>query len=504
MSLAVIYSRAQIGFDSPEVRVETHLSGGLPRVAIVGLPETTVRESRDRVRSALLNAGFSFPVSRITISMAPADLPKDGGRFDLAIALGILAASGQIPADCVEGMEFVAELSLAAELRPVSGILPTALIADKSGRKLLIPAANQNEATLLNSTNIYCAKNLTEVVAGLTGQQQLATPEACTNKLDEIPALPDLNEVYGQRHAIRALTVAAAGKHNLLFIGPPGSGKTLLATRLPSILPKLGANASLESMAIASICGKPLNTRQFGRPPFQSPHHTSSAVALVGGGSQVRPGEISLAHNGVLFLDELPEFSRHVLEVLREPMESGQIMISRAARQAIYPARFQFIAAMNPCPCGFSGDPGGQCQCSGEQIARYRQRISGPLLDRIDMQVEVPRLPLQELNGTAGQQIQSSKVHSSVIAARKLQQQRQSCVNSLLNNKQLRKYCPLKAAQSDFLIQSCEQLRLSARAYTRVLRLARTIADLDAKTNIHTQHLTEAIGYRRLFTNTGV
>ncbi len=285
MSLAVIYSRAQIGIDSPEVRVEVHLSGGLPRVAIVGLPETAVRESRDRVRSALLNAGFSFPVSRITISLAPADLPKDGGRFDLAIALGILSASGQIPASCVANMEFVAELSLAGELRPVSGVLPTALATDKASRSLLIPSANQNEAALLNSSRIYCAENLPEVVAGLTGQQALSSPETIATPADaEIQALADLNEVYGQRHAIRALTVAAAGKHNLLYVGPPGSGKTLLATRLPGILPELSTAESLESMAISSIAGKPLDTRLFGQPPFQSPHHTSSAVALVGGG----------------------------------------------------------------------------------------------------------------------------------------------------------------------------------------------------------------------------
>ncbi len=500
MSLAVIYSRAQIGIDSPEVRVEVHLSGGLPRVAIVGLPETAVRESRDRVRSALLNAGFSFPVSRITISLAPADLPKDGGRFDLAIALGILAASGQIPAGCVAGMEFVAELSLAGELRAVNGVLPTALAADNSGRKLLISVANSSEAALLESSNIYCAENLPEVVAGLTGQKQLPSPAAITKpQAESIQALPDLNEVYGQTHAIRGLTVAAAGKHNLLFIGPPGSGKTLLATRMPGILPQLTKSESLESMAITSITGKPLNIQEFGRPPFQSPHHTSSAVALVGGGSQAQPGEISLAHNGILFLDELPEFSRHVLEVLREPMESGQIMISRAARQATYPARFQFLAAMNPCPCGYSGDPGGQCNCSGEQIARYLQRISGPLLDRIDMQIEVPRLPLKEITNPGKAQTQSADVRTMVEAARQKQQQRQGFANAQLNNQQLKQYCQLHEADTQFLLQACEQLRLSARAFTRVLRLARTIADLEAETDIRSHHLAEAIGYRRLF-----
>jgi len=500
MSLAVVYSRAQIEIDAPEVRVEVHLSGGLPRVFMVGLAEAAVKESRDRVRSALQNSGFTFPVSRVTISLAPADLPKDGSRFDLAIALGILAASAQIPKQSLEGIEFVGELSLGGELRPVSGILPTALAATRKGRKLIIPEANQDEAGLLASDDIYCADSLLGVVAGLQGRETLSVAQlSARSKSEPVDELPDLKDVCGQQHAIRALTVAAAGKHNLLFSGPPGSGKTLLASCMPGILPPLTEAEALETMAIRSVAGMPFDINRFKQAPYRCPHNTASAIAMVGGGSKPRPGEISLAHRGVLFLDEIPEFPRSVLEVLREPMESGQIVISRAARQSVYPARFQLLAAMNPCPCGFAGDNGSNCHCSREQIVRYRQRISGPLLDRIDMQVEVPRLALTKIKDPQEYTSDSRKARLQVSASRELQMQRQGLVNAQLSHQQLQDVCSLQSADQDFLIQTCEQLHLSARAYTRILRLARTIADMEAEVKIQTHHLAEAIGYRRVF-----
>lgn len=498
MGLAVVYSRAQVEIDAPEVRVEVHLSGGLPRVFIVGLPEAAVKESRDRVRSALINSGFSFPASRITISLAPADLPKDGSRFDLAIALGILAASAQIPKQTLEDYEFVGELSLAGELRPVSGILPTALAATRKGRKLIIPESNQDEASLLRSDDVYCAASLLNVVAGLLGRETLANAQLIS-ATKPCKNLPDLKSVCGQQHAIRALTVAASGAHNLLFVGPPGSGKTLLASCMPGILPELTEAEALEVMAIRSVAGKPFDADNFKQPPFQNPHHTASAVAMVGGGSKPRPGEISLAHRGALFLDELPEFPRQVLEVLREPLESGQIVISRAARQSTYPAQFQLIAAMNPCPCGFSGDRDNNCRCSREQIVRYRQRISGPLLDRIDMQVEVPRLALEKLKNPEEYSSNSADVSKQITIAREFQLNRQGCVNAQIDNQKLQKICQLSTTDQDFLIQTCEQLHLSARAYTRVLRLARSIADMATESDIQTHHLAEAIGYRRVF-----
>ncbi|MCF6226546.1 MAG: YifB family Mg chelatase-like AAA ATPase [Xanthomonadales bacterium] len=498
MGLAIVYSRAQVEIDAPEVRVEVHLSGGLPRIFIVGLPEAAVKESRDRVRSALINSGFSFPASRITISLAPADLPKDGSRFDLAIALGILAASAQIPKQALDGYEFIGELSLAGELRPVSGILPTALAATRKGRKLIIPEANQDEAGLLNSDDVFCAASLLNVVAGLLGRETLSVAQLTTT-ISATRNLPDLKNVCGQQHAIRALTVAASGAHNLLFIGPPGSGKTLLASCMPGILPGLTKAEALEVMAIRSVAGKPFDASSFKQPPFQNPHHTASAVAMVGGGSKPRPGEISLAHCGALFLDELPEFPRQVLEVLREPLESGQIVISRAARQSTYPAQFQLLAAMNPCPCGFSGDRDNNCRCSREQIVRYRQRISGPLLDRIDMQVEVPRLALGKLKNPEEYSANSTASRKQVSAARVIQIQRQGCVNAQLCNEQLQDVCQLQPSDQDFLIQTCEQLHLSARAYTRILRLARSIADMATEADIQTQHLAEAIAYRRVF-----
>ena len=499
MSLAIVYSRAQVEIEAPEVRVEVHLAGGLPRILMVGLPETAVRESRDRVRSALVNSGYDFPVCRLTISLAPADLPKDGSRFDLAIALGILAASGQIPAEALSAYEFVGGLSLAGELQAVSGILPTALTASRGQRKLVIPVANQAEAALLGSAQILVADNLLNVVAGLTAGGSLNTPQLPPVEKAGKPPYPDLNEVCGQQHAIRALSVAAAAGHNLLFIGPPGSGKTLLARCMPGILPELSEADALENMAIASVAGKAFDMAHYKQVPMREIHHTASAVALVGGGKKSSPGEISLAHKGLLFMDELPEFPRHVLEVLRAPLESGKITISRAAQQLSYPAEFQLLAAMNPCPCGYAGDPGGNCYCTREQISRYRRRISGPLLDRIDMQVEVPRLPLTELKQAKQGSFNSAAIRKQVAAARDLQIQRQSCLNARLDNQQIKQYCKLGNADQDFLILACERLHLSARAYTRIVRVARTIADLEGVANIAQNHLAEAIAYRRVF-----
>ncbi len=472
-----------------------YLAGGLPAMSIVGLPEAAVREAKDRVRAAIQCAQFEFPTRRITINLAPADLPKDGGRFDLAIALGILAASGQIPLSALHEYEFLGELGLTGELRAIDGVLPAALAVADAGRKLIVPAGNGAEAALASRVEAYTARTLLEVCAMLEGRKAL--PSAQALPCVRIPG-PDLADVRGQMHARRALEIAAAGNHHLLLIGPPGCGKTLLASRLSGLLPEASEDEALETAAIASVSGRGLDPARWRERPFRSPHHTASAVALVGGGAEPRPGEISLAHNGVLFLDELPEWDRRALEVLREPLESGVVTVSRAARSSEFPARFQLVAAMNPCPCGWAGDPSGRCRCGGEAIRRYRARISGPLLDRIDLHIEVPRLPPMELRPDAPDGESSTVVRHRVLQARALQHDRAGKPNAQLSQAETMACCRLLTADQLLLERAIDRLQLSARSMHRILRVARTIADLADSTQIGTTHLSEAIGYRRV------
>ncbi len=493
MSLAVVYSRAQLGVLAPLVSVEAHIANGLPSLAIVGLPETAVRESKDRVRSALLNSGFEFPARRITINLAPADLPKQGGRYDLAIALGILAASAQIPDAPLEDYEFVAELALTGAMRPVQGILPGVLGALANRRQFVCAADNAGEAALADPTRVRIARHLREVCNQLHDPSSL--PQATPLKPQTPRCVPDLRDVRGQQQARRALEVAASGSHNLLFVGPPGTGKTLLASRLPGILPPMDDDEALQTAAVTSIGREGFDTSLWKQRPFRCPHHTATAAALAGGGSNPLPGEISLAHNGVLFLDELPEFQRHTLEVLREPLETGKVTVSRATRHAEFPALFQLIAAMNPCPCGYFGDADGRCRCTPDQIAHYRNRISGPLLDRIDLQVEMPRIPWRQLQDKTGED--STSVRARVSAARSIQLRR-GCLNAHLSLAQLDHICCLGKQEAQLLERAVNRFRLSPRAVHRILKVARTIADLDDQQGISSPHLQEAIGYRCL------
>ncbi|MFF7106151.1 YifB family Mg chelatase-like AAA ATPase [Pseudomonas sichuanensis] len=492
MSLALVHSRAQVGVLAPAVSVETHLANGLPSLTLVGLPEATVKESKDRVRSAIVNAGLDYPARRITQNLAPADLPKDGGRYDLAIALGILAANGQVPVAALEDIECLGELALSGALRPVQGVLPAALAAREAGRALVVPRENAEEASLASGLVVYAVGHLQELVAHLSGQLPLP-PYAANGLLLEQRPYPDLSEVQGQTAAKRALLVAAAGGHNLLFTGPPGTGKTLLASRLPGLLPPLDEREALEVAAIRSVSGHaPLDS--WPQRPFRHPHHSASGPALVGGGSRPQPGEITLAHHGVLFLDELPEFERRVLEVLREPLESGEIVIARARDRVRFPARFQLVAAMNPCPCGYFGDPTGRCRCSPEQIQRYRNKLSGPLLDRIDLHLTVARENTVLGNQPSGET--SASVAAVVAEARALQQRRQGCANAFLDLNGLRRHCLLTSADQAWLETACERLTLSLRAAHRLLKVARTLADLEQVEAIARAHLAEAMQYR--------
>jgi magnesium chelatase family protein len=506
MPLAILYSRAISGMEAPLVTVEVHIANGLPSFTIVGLPEAEVKESKDRVRAALQNAQFEFPARRITVNLAPADLPKESGRFDLPIALGILAATGQIPSDKLDRYEWAGELALTGELRTIRGALAMTYGASRSGRSFVLPLQNAAEAALVRQAAVYAATSLLQICAHLAGRETL--PLFTANDGPGVDEDSDasssrylgMEEVKGQAHAKRALEIAAAGAHSVLMVGPPGSGKSMLAARLPGILPSMTDDEALESAAMQSLGSGGFNVAHWKRRPYRSPHHTASGVALVGGGSNPRPGEISLAMNGVLFLDELPEFERKVLEVLREPLESGRITISRAARQADFPARFQLVAAMNPCLCGYLGHHSGRCRCTPDQVTRYRGKISGPLLDRIDIQIEVPAVPEEELMRHA-QGEPSSKIRQRVESAYQRQLGRQGKANARLTVKDIDKYCIPDTLGENLLKQAISRLNLSARAYHRILKLARTIADLTSSDGITSIHIAEAVQYRKLDRN---
>jgi magnesium chelatase family protein len=496
VSFATILSRSQQGLEAALVRVEVYVGPGLPAFSIVGLPETVVKESKDRVRAALANCGFELPPGHITVNLAPADLPKEGGRFDLPIAIGILVASAQLAPGPFDATELYGELSLGGELHPIRGVLPTTLQGMRAGHTLVFPAANLDEAALARHARVLGAGHLQDVCSYARGLRSLPTAGAPSDRGSGPPG-PDLVDVRGQPRARRALEIAAGGGHSLLMIGPPGSGKSMLAQRLPGLLPAMTEEEALETAAVRSLAGRGFRTEEWRRRPFRNPHHTASATALVGGGARPRPGEISLAHNGVLFLDELPEFDRGVLEVLREPIESGHILISRAARQSEFPARFQLVAAMNPCPCGHLGDAAARCRCTPERVAAYRGRISGPLLDRIDLHVDVPRLSHGELSRGAPAE-SSSDVARRVAAAREAQIRRQGCANQRLEGAAVLDRVRAQAAALELLGAAMQRLALSARAFHRVLRVARTIADLGRSDEVRAEHVAEAITFRQL------
>lgn len=495
MTLAITYCRSSRGIDAPLVSVETNITHGMPCFQMVGLPETAVKESKERVRVALRNSQFRFPRERIIINLAPADLRKRGGRFDLAIAIGILAASGQIPKDDLHHFEFAGELGFTGSLRPIYAALPFAIKTHSAKRSLFISDTNKNDVSLVEGLRIYPANHLLQVCAHLLGQQRIpelqfpAHPPSCVAKID-------WSEVRGQHHAKKAMELAAAGGHNLLMIGPPGTGKTMLSQCLPGILPPLAKSDALEVAAINSLCRSKIDPKTWLTPPYRTPHHSASHVALVGGGTPVHPGEISRAHQGILFLDELPEFSRAALEALREPLESGEINIARANFHECFPAKFQLVAAMNPCPCGYANSKRQECRCTPDQIARYQNKISGPLLDRIDLHVQVPPLPRGELTKTSQAGEDSTTVRKRVSKAHKKQIDRQMKLNRHLSGKDLRSICPLQKKDNILLEQSIDRLQLSTRSYQNILRVARTIADLANEEQVSTIHLSEALSYR--------
>ena len=498
MSLATLFSRAQTGLDAPLVSVEVHLANGLPSFSIVGLPEAAVRESKDRVRAAIINSNFEFPARRITVNLAPADLPKDGGRFDLAIALGLLAASAQLPLAAFSGYEFIGELSLGGTLRKTTGVLPAACACHHAGTTMITSIENEPELYPVQHAEIYCASHLLDVCAHLTNTQTLAPLNALHPSVEAKTEYPSLDDVVGQQRAKRALCIAAAGQHHMLMIGSPGSGKTMLATRLPGLLAPMRQEEMLETCSIYSIANASHKRRSPQTRPFRSPHHSVSAVGLAGGGSHPKPGEISLAHNGVLFLDEFTEFDRRALEILREPLETGKITISRAAAQVDFPARFQLIAAMNPCPNGCDIDQYGHCACSSSAIQRYRAKISAPLLDRIDLQVDVPKLPSKVLlNQSTLPPENWSQIHSQILTAHDIQLQRQGTSNAQLRGKQLQQYCRLNTKVQRYTLDVFEKLKISARAFHGILKVARTIADLDSNSTIESKYIAEAVSYRQ-------